>query len=328
MRSAVSAPAPASRRLLPARRLAPDARHARPDTPGRGTPRSRPGSARRTAPPRGRSRRGASCKVLMKIAPVIELPPRSKKLSRRPMRSTARPPRPRSRAAPDPAPAPSAAPRTRRRWTSRRTPAAPCGPPCRWRSAAAPPAARRPTGPCTPAARREVRRAASAADGGSAGGNDVGDQPPVHRRGGPARHHHRLAHRRRAVSAASISPSSMRKPRIFTWWSSAAQVLDARRPPGSRARSPVRYSRAPGSPERIGHEALGGQLGPVEVAARHLHAADVQLAGHADRHRLPLRRRARRAACWRSAGRSAPTARVAAAARPRSVTSTAASVGP
>eukprot|EP00964_Phaeocystis_antarctica_P039723 scaffold22718_cov64-Phaeocystis_antarctica.AAC.3 len=34
---------------------------------------------------------------------------------------------------------------------------------------------------------------------------------------------------------------------------------------------------------RVGHEALGGELGPVEVAARHLHAAQPQLAPHADR---------------------------------------------
>eukprot|EP00964_Phaeocystis_antarctica_P007735 scaffold4170_cov63-Phaeocystis_antarctica.AAC.10 len=34
---------------------------------------------------------------------------------------------------------------------------------------------------------------------------------------------------------------------------------------------------------RVGHEAPGGELGPVEVAARHLHAAQPQLAPHADR---------------------------------------------
>ena len=56
--------------------------------------------------------------------------------------------------------------------------------------------------------------------------------------------------------------------------------------------------------ERVGDEALGGQVGPVEVAARHAGAADVELAGDADRHRLEVPRRARRAACWRSAGRS------------------------
>eukprot|EP00964_Phaeocystis_antarctica_P042525 scaffold24380_cov63-Phaeocystis_antarctica.AAC.1 len=34
---------------------------------------------------------------------------------------------------------------------------------------------------------------------------------------------------------------------------------------------------------RVGHEALVGELGPLEIAARHLHAAQPQLAPHADR---------------------------------------------
>ncbi len=38
--------------------------------------------------------------------------------------------------------------------------------------------------------------------------------------------------------------------------------------------------------ERIGHEALGAQRGPVQVAARQAHAGDVQLARHAHRHRF------------------------------------------
>ena len=33
----------------------------------------------------------------------------------------------------------------------------------------------------------------------------------------------------------------------------------------------------------VGHEALGGQLGPVAVAARQAVAADAELADHADR---------------------------------------------
>ena len=36
--------------------------------------------------------------------------------------------------------------------------------------------------------------------------------------------------------------------------------------------------------ERVGDEALGRELRPVEVAAGQAGAADVQLAGHADRH--------------------------------------------
>ncbi len=48
----------------------------------------------------------------------------------------------------------------------------------------------------------------------------------------------------RAQSAASISPSSMRKPRIFTWWSMRPRY-SIRPSASTRARSPVRYSRAP-----------------------------------------------------------------------------------
>ena len=62
-------------------------------------------------------------------------------------------------------------------------------------------------------------------------------------------------------------PARCGEPRILTWWSSRprnSSVPSARQ----RTRSPVRYRRAPGLGERIGHEALGGQLGAVEVAAR------------------------------------------------------------
>ena len=78
----------------------------------------------------------------------------------------------------------------------------------------------------------------------------------------------------------------MRKPRIFTWWS--IRPRNSRLPSGSqRTRSPVRYSRAPGSPgERIRHEALRRQLRTLPVAARHPRAPDVQLPGHPHRHRL------------------------------------------
>ncbi len=38
--------------------------------------------------------------------------------------------------------------------------------------------------------------------------------------------------------------------------------------------------------ERLRHEPLGRQIGPAEVAAREPGAADAELAGHADGHRL------------------------------------------
>ena len=47
----------------------------------------------------------------------------------------------------------------------------------------------------------------------------------------------------------------------------------------------MRYRRSPGR-EGIGDEALRRELGAVQVAACQAGAADVELAGDADRHRL------------------------------------------
>ncbi len=158
------------------------------------------------------------------------------------------------------------------------------GRPCRSASAAAPRGRRTPTAPCTPAGarcrkprssrgrerRRGRRRRRPAA---CRPARPRAPAPPPRARPGAR------------ASAASISPSSMRKPRTLTWWS--IRPRNSSCPSGrQRARSPVRYSRAPGSVERIGHEALGRQLRPVQIAARQTRAAEVQLAGHADRHRL------------------------------------------
>ena len=90
-------------------------------------------------------------------------------------------------------------------------------------------------------------RRSAAGSGARSGGRDhVGDQL-LAARAVVARHHRRLGHRRAAAaSAASISPGSMRKPRIFTWSSARprnSSVPSARH----RARSPVRYIRVPGS---------------------------------------------------------------------------------
>ena len=132
----------------------------------------------------------------------------------------------------------------------------------------------------------------------------VGDQAAV---AGAARRVRRPPPRatpRVRPSAASISPSSMRKPRIFTWWSSRPR--NSRLPSGrQRARSPVRYSRAPSArAERVGDEPLGGQRGPAAVAA-----GDARCRRRTARRATPMgnaRRwgRARRLAYWRSAGRS------------------------
>ncbi len=71
-------------------------------------------------------------------------------------------------------------------------------------------------------------RAERAAVGDGAPRRDVGDEPPVAPGVALARQHDRGLARRPDVadSAASISPSSMRKPRIFTWSSIAAEELE------------------------------------------------------------------------------------------------------
>ena len=84
-----------------------------------------------------------------------------------------------------------------------------------------------------------------------------------------------------AESALSISPGSMRKPRIFTC--SSSRPMNSSVPSAfQRSRSPVRYIRAPGSRgERIGDEALRRQPGTVQVAAHDAVAAHVRLPRHA-----------------------------------------------
>ena len=119
--------------------------------------------------------------------------------------------------------------------------------------------------------------------------------PPPHRRPAACR---RAAPRARSpppapppacrVSAASISPGSMRKPRSFTC--ASARPRNSSTPSArQRARSPVRYIRLPGRPERVGHEPLRRQPRPAQIAARQTRARDVQLARHPDRHRLQAR---------------------------------------
>ena len=111
------------------------------------------------------------------------------------------------------------------------------------------------------------------------------------------------------VSRCSISPGSIRKPRILIW--SSARPRISIRPSGCpRARSPVRYRRAPAragrrsrtSPVRTatgrsGDEPLRGQRRVAEVADRHPGAADVQLAVGTRGRRC---QRARRAGAARS----------------------------
>ena len=103
---------------------------------------------------------------------------------------------------------------------------------------------------------------------------------------------------------ASISPSSIRWPRIFTCWSIRPRYSMS--PQGShRARSPERYSRATGlATEGVGDESLGRQLGAVQVAAGHAGPADANLPRNSRRRRLPVGARAHTAASRGSGGRS------------------------
>ena len=89
-----------------------------------------------------------------------------------------------------------------------------------------------------------------------------------------------------AVRAVSISPSSMRNPRIFTWWS--ARPRNSSLPSG--AGGPGRRCGTCGCPaaERVGDELVRGQARLAQVAAGQPGAGDVQLAGRAGGHRLEV----------------------------------------
>ena len=82
------------------------------------------------------------------------------------------------------------------------------------------------------------------------------------------------------------------------------QVERARREPAGQV--PGAVEAAARRSVRVGHEALGGEVGPVEVALRNAEAAEEELA---DRHRsgpAAGRRRGRGPGCSRSGVRSAP----------------------
>jgi hypothetical protein len=98
--------------------------------------------------------------------------------------------------------------------------------------------------------------------------------------------HHGFAHRRMAgkdrLDLAELDAEAADLDLVVA----AAQVVDgavgqvARQVAGAiEARS--RFS---GRREGVGHELLGREVGPSQVAARELHAADVELRGHADGH--------------------------------------------
>ena len=217
-----------------------------------------------------------------------EWPPRSKKSSSTPTRSS------RSTSAQIPASSSStgvrgATIRGAGAGGAPPAPAAPCGRPCRWASAAGPPGARRPRAPCSRAAARRRCRA-QLARGRLLAAGDHDRRPAACPRRVLPHHDHRLARPPGcARRAASISPSSMRKPRTLTWWSMRPRNSSSPSAQPARQVAGAVEARARLAGERIRHEALGGQLRPAQVAARHAVAADAQLPGHA--HAAPARSR-------------------------------------
>ena len=121
--------------------------------------------------------------------------------------------------------------------------------------------------------RRAARRSA-AVGAPPRPGHHVGDQPARRRRRprGPATAASRTAGW--AASAASISPSSMRKPRSFTWWSSAAEELDHAVRPAARQVARAVEPRRPAPANGSGTNRSAVSSGPPEVAARQPDAAD------------------------------------------------------
>ena len=241
----------------------------------------------------------------------IESPPRAKKLSSTPTRSGCRAPRPRCAA--------SAGLRlgARRhvrgpgvRLRGRRGQRAPVDLAAAW-SAAPRPAARTPPGPCSRAGSGCSRTRSSPRRGGVRA-RWARRRPPA--AGGP-----RVSRATTTASptsgwpsrAASISPGSMRKPRILTW--SSARPRYSSTPSGRPAR-PVAGAVHPGAgrAERVGDEALA-RSGPAGPGSRgRPGAGEVQLARHAERHRPQARRPGRTPA---GCGRGRPMTRTVADGR-------------
>ena len=143
---------------------------------------------------------------------------------------------------------------------------------------------------------------------------------------GPADRDRERAHSDASGATASISPSSMRKPRIFTWKSVRPRYSSCPVGVRHRTRSPVRYIRSPGAAEGVGDEPFGRRDRPIVVAAGQAVTGDVQLTGHADRDRVqPRIEHQQRATAGRAADRHRFTGRQRSAL---TLAMTVASVGP
>ena len=250
-------------------------------------------------------RTGRSCPSAARIrltsrVASSEWPPSSKKLSSTPT-AAGRAPRRTARTS-DLPPAGCAAAGARPALTRRRGRAGPRGPACRWGSAAARRARRTPRDHVLGQQPRATRCAASVGLGGAVGRDDVGDQRcPVGSRTTTAAWATAAGCR---PATASISPGSIRKPRILTWSSARprnSQLAVARSSgPGRRCGTSARRRRRTGRRRTARRSAPAGRgsRGP----ARRRPCTARRDAG---RHRAAGRRRARRPGCSASAGRSA-----------------------
>ncbi|MCY1283821.1 hypothetical protein D9M70_327080 [compost metagenome] len=112
---------------------------------------------------------------------------------------------------------------------------------------------------------------------------DIADQLRAGRR--RQRHHHRFAHLRLLEKTRLDLAQLDAQAAQFHLMVDAPGVVD--HPVGTPARQVAGAVHALARrAERIGDETLGGQPGAAEVAARQVDPGDVQLAGHAHRHRL------------------------------------------
>ena len=157
-------------------------------------------------------------------------------------------------------------------------------------------------------ARCQALRAARAGSDGLAGRGDARRRPGACRPGRPrARDHRRLAHRRVAAQRRlDLARLDAEAADLHLVVGAAEELERAVRPPAREVAGAVERALPASPPNGSGTKRSAVSSGPAEVAAREAVAADVELARHADRHRLRRRRRARRPGCWRSAGRSGP----------------------
>ena len=185
-----------------------------------------------------------------------------------------------------------------------RAPAAPGGLSSRWTSTARHRAARRPPAPCARAASpcRKLRRSLVWRPS-SALGDHIGHQPLLSRRVFPSQdddvaHGRMLAERGLDFSEFDAEAADLHLV-VGT-----AEELDV--PVGQIAGQIAGFVQPCSGlgAEGVGNEFLGGQIRPVEIAAGHACAANIQLTLHADRDRTQKRNPGYRSARWRWDDRS------------------------